>query len=457
VLLDLADTISPRAYALTALPMVQRSMLEKRVMTILSTDRRPTGRQRLLMTTFGFALFTVVISIARPVAFAPRPAQEQETILDPSLRTAGMSPVWAPDGREFWFETTLRIGGGQAGRAQEPSCALDTNHAGSFRGRITASHRGGVTEQVGRHGNDYVIEKTFGDLRACMLAEGVDDQGTADRPSQWIDRARYVVLATASAGRSQRLEVVRAPAGPERVTWTVAGVVRPPDRATEQWRSQLLAVLDTTWEVSSLRGHVSSLRGEISSIFGERSSLQGEISSLGGEVSSMRGEVSSVRGHESSLRGEISSILGHESSLRGAISSEHGAISSLNANRYAADSTERARIAKRIAEHDREIDRIEREIRDYNAAARVAAVEKEIAAYDADGKVAAIEARIKAFDLNRRIADVERRIGALEVEKRTAALDGQIEALDADRRARQLEERRTEEVKRLEGTIQGIR
>jgi beta-lactamase regulating signal transducer with metallopeptidase domain len=213
----------------------------------------------------------------------------------------------------------------------------------------------------------------------------------------------------------------------------------------------------TTWEVSALHGRVSSLRGEISSIRGERSSLLGEISSLRGEMSSMHGEISSVRGHESSLRGEISSIRGHLSSLHGAISSENGAISSLHASRYGADAAERNRIAARVAEHDKEIARLEQEIRAYDADARVAAVEKEIAAYAADRKVAEIDARIKAFDLEAKVAAVERRIAALDVDRRIAAIEREIEALDASRRVAQLEDRRRQELKRLEAAITAIR
>jgi len=220
---------------------------------------------------------------------------------------------------------------------------------------------------------------------------------------------------------------------------------------------RMLAALDTTWELASLRGDVSSLRGEISSIRGQESSLRGEISSLRGEVSSMRGRASSALGEESSLRGQISSIQGHVSSLRGEISSELGAISSLSADRYGADATERARITTSVAKHDAAIDRLEREIRDYDAAAKIAAVEKEIRALDTSGKVAAIDAEIRAFDLDRKVAAIERQIAALDVDGKTAAIDKQIAALDAERRARQLEERRDEEIKRLDAAMAAIR
>jgi chromosome segregation ATPase len=302
-----------------------------------------------------------------------------------------------------------------------------------------------------------VIQMSFGDLGVCLVAEGVGEwnENTNERPSQWLDRASRVVMETRRGGTVQQLEIVPAGGG-RRTTWRSAGAERPVDQAAQQWRAQLLAVLDTTWELNMLRGQVSSLRGDVSSLEGERSSLRGEISSLYGEVSSMRGHASSILGEESSLRGEISSIRGEVSSLRGAISSERGAISSLNASHYR-DRVDRDRVDALIASHEKEIERLEQEIRDFNEDARVAAVEKQIDELNAAKKVAQIEAEIKAFDVERKIAAIEREITKLDVEGRATAIEQKIRGLDADRRGRQLEDRRATELKRLDAAISAIR
>jgi hypothetical protein len=229
-----------------------------------------------------------------------------------------------------------------------------------------ASGRTVIREQVGYRGLDRVIQKSFGDLRVCMLAEDAGDGTRNERPSQMIGSARRVIVESRRGDAVQRLEVVRT-GDAERITWHVGGAERPFDAAAKQWRDRILAVLDSTWEISSLRGQVSSLRGEISSIHGQESSLRGEISSLRGEVSSMRGRASSVRGEESSLRGRISSIHGHVSSLRGAISSERGAISSLSAVHDERDKAWQAQVAAKVKQHEDEIARIEREIASYDA------------------------------------------------------------------------------------------
>jgi hypothetical protein len=335
------------------------------------------------------------------------------------------------------------------------ACWWDPTIRSSFMGSTSTREVNGRTvidEQVGVRGTAFVIQKSFGDLRLCMLAEEVADPRRTTRPSEWANVARRVTMETRRGDVVHRLETGRdAPGGN---TWRVGGKEQPFDEAARQWRDRALAVLDTTWELSGLQGEVSSLRGQISSIRGHESSLRGEISSLRGEVSSMRGRISSLRGHESSLRGRISSINGHLSSLRGAISSERGTISSLNAGRYRRDDAD---IARLTAQHDAEIARLEREIREYDAPAKIAAVEREIAALDTDGKVAKIEEEIRAFDLERRVGEVERRIKDLNVDGKVAELERQIGALDVERRTRELENRRDAELKRLETAITAAR
>src|SRR5207249_347378 len=302
---------------------------------------------------------------------------------------------------------------------RESACWWDALDRRSFSGSISNSRSGGrsvIYEQIGTRGNDRVIQKRFGDLQLCMLVEELGDRANTARPSQWLGRARRSVMEARRGNVVQRLEVGQQAGGGLRTSWRVGGVERPVDAAAERWRDRMLAVLDTMWDLSMLRGEVSTLRGEISTIHGEESTIRGEISTLMGEVSTMHGRISSLRGHESTLRGEISSILGHVSSLRGAISSELGAISSLNSSRYRATDAEVRQITASIGRHEAEIARIDKAINDYGADAKVASVERQIQALDTERKVAAIEAEIRAFDLDNKVAAAERRIGGLDVQ-----------------------------------------
>jgi beta-lactamase regulating signal transducer with metallopeptidase domain len=455
VLLELAESMDPTVRA-AALPMVERSLLERRLMAILKNDSRPVTRRTVAIPALGVAALTLAVAAAQPAlpaALVDVPAAFQSGA--PSAQSPGSSEPTSRTSAAWLMASGAR----QSDVGRDSACWWDGSDGRSFSGNISMSDSGGravIYEQVGTRGTDRVIQKSFGGLRLCMLAEDLGPQEDQGRPSQWLELSRRTVLEARQGGQVQRLEVARQGAV-HQVSWRIGSSDRPFDAAAQQWRDRMLATLDAIWEISRLRGEVSSLQGEISSIRGEESSLRGEISSLQGEVSSMRGHASSVRGEESSLRGEISSIHGHVSSLNGAISAERGAISGLNGSRYQGDAALRDQIAASIRRHDAEIARIEEALRAYNAEAKIAAVEQRIAALDAPGKVAAIEADIRKFDLQGKVAAVERRIAELDVQGKVTAIERQIDALDVDRRVRQLEERRDAARKQLETTIKAIR
>ena len=445
VLLELAESLQPAPAGLGALPMVQRAHLETRLMAILNDDVRADSRRGMMIPAIAFAACTLILAALQPSVQA---SVGSIAITTPPARAGAAAAAPAP--ARFASAPPLQPAGDSA-------CGRDWERGSSFSGSMSTTRdnngRTVVSEQIGVSGTNRVIQKTLGDLRVCMTAEDAGTRADAERPSQWITSARRVVLEARRGNAVQRLEIVPYGTG-QKVSWQVGGSDRTFDAAAQQWRDRMLETLDTTWEMSSLRGQVSSLRGEISSLRGEESSYRGEISSLQGEISSMRGRQSSLRGEESSLRGEISSIQGHLSSLRGAISSEQGSISSLTAGGYGSDSS---RTSDAIKRHEAEIARLEREIVDYNAGAKVAAVERRIDALATDTKTGAIEADIKDFDLNGKIAAIEKKITALDVDGKSAAIERQITALDVDRRVRQLEDRRDQELKRLDAAISAIR
>src|SRR5262249_12469943 len=73
VLLELAESMrSPSAVA--ALPMVQRSLLENRVMTILHGDRPSSSSRRMLWPAMVIVAVTGGAAVAQPTAAMPQPA-----------------------------------------------------------------------------------------------------------------------------------------------------------------------------------------------------------------------------------------------------------------------------------------------------------------------------------------------------------------------------------------------
>jgi beta-lactamase regulating signal transducer with metallopeptidase domain/predicted nucleic acid-binding Zn-ribbon protein len=451
LLVDLADGMGRAAAPATVLPIVDRSLLERRVMAILSDRHRRIVRPLHLVPLLGLTLLALPLAAAQPAA----PLTVDRAMPSAAGQRPPVVVASAAAGTDMPLPKRLaRL----VPRMDADACAgLDNGR--SFSGTRSTSDSGGgtvITRQIGRSDGDRIVLQRFGDLQVCFRAEAVPDDPDEGVPSQWIDRARRIVMETHQGSAAQQLVIDRTAGGAPRTTWRVNSAERPLDAAAAEWRHRLLDALDTTWRLSALRGKASSLRGEISSIRGEESSLRGEISSLRGEVSSMRGEQSAIRGDESSLRGEISAIQGHVSSLRGDISSAQGSISSLDARRFDADRSERTRIDAEIARHQAEITRLEREIQDYDEQSRIAGVEQRIKKLDMD-RIATIEQAIGDFDLDGKVAAVEAKIAALDVDGRTAAIEQQIRALDVDRHGREMEATLDHQVSALREALDRIR
>jgi chromosome segregation ATPase len=296
-----------------------------------------------------------------------------------------------------------------------------------------------------------VIQKNFGRLRVSMVAEEAGPWTSSEHPSQWLARARRVVLESRRGSDVTRFEIV-ADGTSQRISWQVGGAERAFDAAARQWRDQMLATLDTTWEIARLRGEVNGLSGEIASIRGQESSLRGEIVSLRGDVSSMHERRTSIRRDESNLRKELDAVRARPAALREAIWVARSNISALEMGGSRPDAFQAP-----IERYQNEIARLERELKESDSHGKEDPIYRRIRALDADRQVAAIEAEIARFDLDGKVAAIEKRIAALDVDGQTRVLQTQIDALDADRRVRQLEARRKEELKRLTSAISSIR
>jgi beta-lactamase regulating signal transducer with metallopeptidase domain/predicted nucleic acid-binding Zn-ribbon protein len=450
VLLDFAHQ-APGPVPSVALPIVRRHRLENRVMAILSTSgatpRRTSSPRRTMLTALGSMTLIASVAAARPAEVRAVTETEIATPAPiatplPELRQPEAAPMTAPPAvtpkaREanILAETVQSTQGG--------SCWNAYSGARSFTGSSSTTYGDRLIQRVGRVGRERVAQMTFGELRVCMVTFGYDGPDDAEAPSEWIGHADRVIMETERENDVRRLEIDGG-----RSAWSINGRSAAVDDGVGAWRRAMLDLLDTSWEISVLRGQESSLRGEISSVQGERSSLLGEISSLRGEVSSMLGEISSLRGEESSLRGEISSIRGHESSLRGQISSERGAISSLESQRWERGA-DRDAINARIRRHEDNIRDIEREIDRYDVDARVRAVEREIATLDTDRKVAAVERRIREFDVERKVEEVERELAKLNVDRQVRGIETEIRDLNVDTRVRDMSAQRDAALDRL--------
>ena len=70
VLLELAESMQPSAAGAGALPMVERSLMETRLMAILNDEVRPATRRWRLAPAIAVALFTLGVAAAQPAVRA---------------------------------------------------------------------------------------------------------------------------------------------------------------------------------------------------------------------------------------------------------------------------------------------------------------------------------------------------------------------------------------------------
>src|SRR5690242_5335504 len=109
---------------------------------------------------------------------------------------------------------------GPTARAAAPTCWGAEDRSRSFDGTISTTD-GAILEQIGRRGSERIVQKSYGDLRVCMVTYGFDGDADA-RPSQWLSRSDRVILETRTSDDVRTLDVNSG-----RVTYTVNGTVQP--------------------------------------------------------------------------------------------------------------------------------------------------------------------------------------------------------------------------------------
>ncbi len=445
-LLALADGLNA-APAPVALPMIQKTQLEERLMAILKPNRPRANMIVNTMTLLLIAAIGLTVAVAQPTpALVPAPAEAPVTAPDP---VAPPAPVAAsviaetPPILEVPVEAPV-----MATSVLDEGCRAE-GMRGSFSGTISTTKEGGETRQArsGWFNGDRMIQQYDGDLRLCMRIHGEVVMANDGLSVRAVGADSWVALE-AEEHHLQQLIITEDASGIT-YTWRVDGKERPFDNKAQTWRDQMFVVMNGYWEASRLRGQESSLRGEISSHRGEVSSMRGEISSHKGHISSMRGEISSHHGEVSSMRGEISSHRGEVSSMRGEISSLRGELSSMRGFSHNWDEADRKKYKARKAEIEVRIAEIEAQIDAYNLDAKVREIEARIEAYGLGPNTEAIEREIDAYDLDGKVREIEQQIEAYDLDAKVRKLEQEIKELDADRRATEIERNLKPEVDKL--------
>ena len=389
-LLEIAESLGaePRGLA-SALPMVERSQLERRLFMILDSNRS-SGRGRALA-----AVCLALLAATVAAAGAARPTQ------------ADVPPV--PAGKPA---TPAK-----ATTPAEPGAVCVSRMSGSFSGTFSEGPSG--TEWNGVQGGDFALQQNLGEgQRLCARVHG---------PVRFDERSGAIVelpsgssVSVETRGRNRTRRVLVTPdAGGPRYQWWLDGASLSADDAARAWLADALEVIAGFRAIGSIQGQVGSLQGQIGSIQGEVGSLQGKIGSVQGHVGSLQGKVGSIQGEEGGLQGQIG---GHE-----------GAIGGLEANRWQASASEKARIDAQIATHQAEIRKLQAEMTSGQFGRRLAAAEAELRAAEEKGQrdIADLERQIEEVHADARISGLEQKIADLHAEDRIAEIERRMKpALD---------------------------
>ncbi|MGE5272710.1 MAG: M56 family metallopeptidase [Verrucomicrobiota bacterium] len=407
-LLEIASLAGvPRRLA-HALPMVERSQLERRLRMILDHERVP-GRGRVLAAVFAALLVATVAAVgtALPVFSPVRAAEAARAPKVPAPAHAAMAstPAHAP---------TPAI-------AARPSVCRE-GMSGSFSGTLHEGPSG--SEWDGTESGNLTLQHNLGDgRRLCAAVKGAARFDERDGSIRELPPGSSVAIETRWRKRSQLMRVT-GEAGAPRYEWWIDGASRPVDDAARAWLAHALEVVAGYRAIGEIQGQVGSLQGEIGGVQGEVGGLQGEIGSIQGRVGSLQGKVGEIEGERGSMEGRIGG--------------QEGAIGGLEGRRWQASAAEKASIDKEIAGHRATIEKLRAEMADRQFDRRIAEAQAELQAEEkkAHVEMAALDRRIEDLHADEKIGGLRRKIADLHAEEHIAEIEGRlkpaVERLAAD-------------------------
>ena len=310
--------------AVLALPMVQRSQLEKRIMSILKRHRPRYSLARTIAALAGIGVAGTLIACANPVPRDPdaQPAPRDQAIVPGEVQardrvipapspepTAAVSPAPEPiPASEIPSEP-----------ASAPDPAPPAPEGSQDANRQALDCNPGSGNGVMRRAGEWTLQRRVDGMRLCMRNHGNVEMASDGTAIQSMDDDSWLVLESQTE-RLHRLVITPGPGGLE-YDWSIDGRSQAFDGEAGEWRDLMLTVMDGYLEVQEIRGEEASLRGQIAAHRGHIATLRGAIATHRGHVAALRGEIATHRGLVATLRGEVAGHRGHVAGLRGQVNS----------------------------------------------------------------------------------------------------------------------------------------
>lgn len=382
-LLDIAVALRgrPRLFA-SALPMVERSQLERRLVMILDTNRVSSRGGVVAIACLAF-LAATVLSVA--CATSARPEGATGSANSHPSQEAVASAVSAP--------------------AAPASPRVMSAEEESF----------GSSSVTTRDGDYSSFQHDLGDgRRLSARVYGpvlLDEQTGAIRD---LPRGSSVLIETRRLQKGSQRMLITEEQGAPRYEWRLNGSARPVDDDARAWLEEALAAVAAFRAIGEIQGHVGSLQGQIGAIQGQIGALQGRIGAIQGEEGSLQGKIGAIQGERGSLQGQIGSL--------------QGAIGSLQGARGSASDDLRKRIDLEIQSHEAAIRKLEAERDEGALSRRLAEAEAELRVFQqsSTGKIADLERQIHAIRSENEIGDLEKAIDSVHAEERIDEIERRV-------------------------------
>jgi beta-lactamase regulating signal transducer with metallopeptidase domain len=372
-LLEIAGALRGRpALFASALPMVERNQLERRLVMIL--DSRVSIRNRGVAIACLAFLAATVLGVACAALARPQGATGSATVGQPPKTAISADPAHSAEAP--WldgFNGTM----------------LDGDHT-SYQQDLGGGRR----------------------LRARIDGPVLFDERTG--AIRELPHGSLVLIETRGhQGNSQRMLITEEQGAP-RYEWWLNGSALPVDDDARAWLEEALAVVAGFRAIGEIQGHVGS--------------LQGQIGAIQGRIGSLQGRIGAIQGEEGSLQGRIGAIQGEQGSLQGQIGSHQGAIGGLQAARGVASDDLRKQLDREIQAHEAAIRKLEAEKDDGEVARRLAKAEAELRAFQQSsrGKIADLERQIDAIRSEDEIEELEKEIDSLHADERIDEIERRV-------------------------------
>ena len=422
--------------ALLALPMVQRSQLENRIMSILKRHRPRYSLARTIAALVGIGVVGTLIACANPVPRDPdpQPSPQVEPPVTPSVEPAADR-----------MATPEAIG------LRALDCSLWS---------VSMTLRGGELTTV---------QTTVDGMQLCMRSRG-DVVMTEDGAVLESMDAESWLLLQSRAEELHRMVITSGPDGIE-YDWSIDGRSQPFDAEAREWRDLMLIVLARSGEATQIRGREAGLRGQIASHRGWVATWQGRIASHRWHVATLQSQIASFRANVAGLHAQMASLRARAFRMQGPLGAVWQARERIHMNRVNRQRATRSLVPDSIGGPPDSIGAIEaatealdaaratleealrRAERDLNATRAELAAKTEVSDldaslqelrqaiedYDLDGRIAEIEAEIEDYDLDGKVREIEAQIEEYDLAGKVREIEAQIEELDADRRADEIE------------------